>query len=188
MKENKGWDIALKLFENFPFRFLISVVVGAIVYFVTPNNSKLLEKFSICWYIVVVSLITFLIISFIIWMIEIIKNKKELVNNREKAFNDLKEDLYNITDQLNDKELEIIKTIVANGNEPYLAKGVETHCFNSNFFKIGFPKCKQLNRKIKNGYIEEFEIAFWLDHKLYRLAKLVYERNGKLSRFDKGEK
>ena len=188
MEENKGWDIALKLFENFPFRFLISVVIGAIVYFVTPSNSKLLEKFSACWYIVVVSLIFFLIISFIIWILETIKNKKKLANNIEKTYDDLKEELYNITDQMNDKELEIIKTIVENNNEPYLAKGAETHCFNNYFFKIGFPKYKQLNRKVRNSYIEEFEMAFWLDYKFYRSAKLVYERSGKLSRFDKGEK
>ena len=73
MKEHNSWNILEKIFDNFPFRFLISAAMGGFVYALTPNNSVLLIKFGISWYIIFISLITFLAISFIIWVIDIIK-------------------------------------------------------------------------------------------------------------------
>ena len=176
--ENGSWNVLLNLFDNFPFRFIISAVIGAIVYFITPTDWALVIKFGAVWYIVFISLIVFLLLSFVIWIIEAIKKKLETRYKLEKTFEDLKEDLFGITDYFNDTELNIIKTIVASGNEPYKAAETEKRCFKRELFDLGFPKYK----KVGNDWY------FWLDKTFYTLAKVVQDGCGKISRFDKGDK
>ena len=59
-------SIIEKMFESFPFRFLISIVIGGLVFALTPSDNATLLKFGTTWYIVFVALITFLILSFIL--------------------------------------------------------------------------------------------------------------------------
>ena len=78
MKDGSFWKILDKFFGNYPFQVLISIAIGGIAYAATPDNSYLLGKFNKLEFIVFISLMAFLVLSGIVWISSLIKEKKFL--------------------------------------------------------------------------------------------------------------
>lgn len=194
MKDNVG-NILEKIFEKFPFQILISCLVGGIVYFITPKNSLLLEKFGAIWYCVLVSLVAFLIISFIVWIFKQIKSKKEKKKEIDKIFEILKDELYSVTNKLDDKAIKLLRRLVETNNEPIQIIG---RCSESQYSLLRLDLIES-----KNGELVEVEYEqdgkmckgktqskiYWLNEKAFKWCQLVLYKYGKLSKFDneKGE-
>ena len=205
MKEHNSWNILEKIFDNFPFRFLISAAMGGIIYAITPDNNSLLIKFGITWYIVFISLITFLVLSFLIWIVNIIKI---IIKNKQytKRQNDLdmqflekeRKKLYEITDFWEQDDLDTLRDFITNRNQKLKVDGQpvyngENCLFNSNILnkKTEYestnydPKTKNFN-PMTSATTKIFTI-YWLKEDYYQIIKAIYTVYKKLSNYDKGE-
>ncbi len=205
MKEHNSWNILEKIFDNFPFRFLISAAMGGFVYALTPNNSVLLIKFGISWYIIFISLITFLAISFIIWVIDIIKkiirNKQNISKQNELDMMFLENErkkMFAMTDFWKQDDLDILRNFITNGNQKLRIYGhymqYEEHSlFNSNILnqQIEYEPI-EYDKNDKNfnplaSAITKTVTVYWLKEDYYKIIKAIYMVYKKLSNYDKGE-
>ena len=207
MKDTKVWNIIEKLFDNFPFRVLISAALGGIVFAITPNNAELITKFGKGWFVVFISLISFLILSFIVWVYNVIikfvsKNKQDIKDNEQKQqeyenwLEGQRKQLFNITNQWNANDINMLKQFILNNNEPYKIDGCNISyggIFGSSFVErkedvvpIKHPQGTKitLSTPMTNVYT-----LYWLKEDVFKIVKLIYDKYGKLSKFDstKGE-
>ena len=188
-------SIIEKMFESFPFRFLISVVIGGLVFALTPSDNATLLKFGTTWYIVFVALITFLILSFILWIYSLIKQHRANLKNKEtnnkcllEKIDEGRKNLYRITDQWSSFDIKALRTFVINGNKELKVKGYISD--TSGLFNNYYTHSKTGTKVIRNNgnSIPEYQpyTIYWLDESFYNYVKIIFDRYGKVSKFDKG--
>lgn len=206
MQQHNSWNILEKIFDNFPFRFLISAAVGGFVYALTPDNNALLIKFGITWYIIFISLIAFLAISFIIWVIDIIRkilrNKQNISKQDEfdmKFLENERKKLFEMTDFWEQKDLDILRDFITNGNKKLKVYGHIMYygkpcLFNSNILNyqndyepIEYDKDDK-NFNLLTSAVAKPVTIYWLKEDYYQIIKAIYIVYKKLSNYDEGEK
>lgn len=186
-----------KIFESFPFRFLISVAIGGFVFALTPSDNATLLKFGTTWYIVFVALITFLILSFILWLFSMIKNiKKNKQNkkiNQERILDNLervRKEFFNMTDQWPYSDIKLLKKFIKNGNKAIKHLGGRARydgIYDSNIMcsKEIISNEHKTNSPTYLMPTGKLYTLYWLDEDFYNRAKFIYDNYGKLSKFDK---
>ncbi len=202
MKDNSFWKIFDKFFGSYPFQVLISITIGGIAYVVTPNNSYLLEKFSKLEYIVFISLITYLVLSGIVWISSLIKGhfekRKIQFEEDEKAIQFLDEQrkkLFEITDRWHQSDIDLLRKFILTNNEKYWVKGAlysSDGLLGASFVNrdeeiVPIRRKKGENFSFSDA-VDSVYTVFWLKEDYYKIIKLIYEKFGKLSNYDKGEK
>ena len=180
---------ALKvLFEKRLIPTVMGVVIGLLVFAITPEKYYLLNKLGKELYIVLVSGISFLIFTFVQFVInkypKWIKKRIEEQENREYYENKNKErayELWDYMDGLRKKDKEIIMSLLNNGNKP-LRRGAN---YRVDYFSNGhFAEDNVLISREIYSDNDEIEEEYVLDEKFYEELLFIKEKFGKLSRFE----
>ena len=191
--KNNTWNIIEKLFDSFPFQFLISCVIGGLVYFITPNDTPLLTKFGVFWYIVFVSLISFLIIALIVWLYNFIRSKKQISEMNDITVEKLRIQLYSITDKWSEDDIKTLRELVESNNEPIQRTGHymgSNSLFTSNMLenKQGGDVETEFYKNDEKIIVKSSSTIYWLKEDVFNICKIILDKYGKLSKFDKGDK
>ena len=194
-----------KIFDSFPFRFIISILFGGIIFALTPTNSELLLKFGKWLFIIFFALISFVFLSFVMWIYNLIvkfikklKNQKTNIEQNQKEFDDYLEEnrlkLFETTNQWSKKDIEIFKQLILNNDEPYRIEGEHQYYNDKCFFNSIFVESKReiipieypegtkitINTPVANLYT-----LYWIKEEYLPILKAIYEKYGKLNKFDK---
>lgn len=197
----------LKLFcEKYLVPTVIAIVFSFITYYVTPADNKLLLKFTILGYAVFLFCVWFLIIEFVIWVVQKIQyhnySKGIEQSSKQRQARKLQEGLesaWSEIDRLSPNDYKLLIQFVTNGNKPYYSSG--THfgkcLLNSEWVHKTVSKpAKQVliqtkrtssSRAIPLPVHETISETYQyiLRNDIYQLLKYSYETYGKISHFEK---
>lgn len=184
-----------KIFEIFPFRLLFSVVIGGCIFALTSSDNAMLLKFGKTCYIVFVALISFLILSLILWIYSLIKRHRTNLKNKEinnkcllEKIDEARKNLYRVTDLWSDFDIKALRNFVINDNKELKVKGYISD--TSGLFNNYYAHSKTETKVVKNkgDSLPEYQpyTIYWLDESFYNYVKIIFDVYGKVSKFDKG--
>lgn len=180
---------ALKvLFEKRLIPTVMGVVIGLLVFAITPEKYYLLNKLGKELYIVLISGISFLVFTFAQFIIQKypkwIKKRIKEQETREYYENKNKErayELWDYMDGLREKDKEIIMSLLNNENKP-LRRGAN---YRIDYFSTGqYAKDNILIARAVYSDNGEMENEYVLDEEFYNELLFIKEKFGKLSRFE----
>lgn len=168
-------------FEKYCISTVCSLVGSAIIYVFTPDEFLLIERLSKSGYYCFCVGVLFILIQFLIWIINNNKEKKESQEidkfYKKKAMQINLEYLWDFVDSLCRDDINYLKTFLRNNNAPIVIKGNLYFCgnrlFTSNYVK------KQEGYDAEGHYIK-----YILETDFYELLKFSAEEHGKIGHFE----
>ena len=112
----------------------------------------------------------------------------------DKFFNKRKE-IFELTDRWKQSDIDLLRKFILTNNEKYRVKGAlysSDGLLGSNFVNrdeeiVPVRRKKGEEVSISSAMARVYTV-FWLKEDDYRMFKLIYEKYGKLSNYDKGGK
>lgn len=162
---------------------VISLVLGGIVYLVTPEDFVVLKKLSGLYYFLLISGCIFLFVQLVIWFKERMYIKKEsrrienIENqNRKSLCKENLKVLWDMVDEFSFEDREYLNQFVKNENKPIVIRGNYIYAYGRLF------NSKNIHRQ--EGYDEKGSYTqYILEDDFYNMLKISYELYGRISRF-----
>lgn len=100
---------------------ILSCVLAALIYLITPSDFWIIVKISDTGYFFLIAGVFFLVIQLIVYLARVISNKIEEAKIDKKIERDderiIMEQIWSFVDSLSDPEREILYTFMSNGNK-----------------------------------------------------------------------
>lgn len=176
---------AFKVFaEKHLIPSVISLIVGAIIYLLTPDDSWMIEKLTKLGYWLFVSGCFFIIIQLLIWIKNKIQEKqynrylkRSNTEYRKKEAEENLQVLWEYVDGLDQEDRNLLKQFLANKNKPLVIRG-----------NVYYAYGKLLNSHSvhsQKGYDDQGSYTkYVLEESLYNALVVSSELYGKISRFE----
>lgn len=129
-------DIAKVFFEKYFITSILSIILMFVIYFYTPVDSLIIEKFTLHGYLIFLFCLSFIILYalyryFVIPIIKLIKRNiysykenKELINNKYEDMKKMCEQLWEIVDKFSYEDYEFLIRFIENDNQPIRLKSI----------------------------------------------------------------
>lgn len=191
-------DILKTFFEKYLFPSLISILPTAIIFYITPDNNKILTKLGKQFYLLVLFIIFFLFIELIIYLYNHIglylANKKFEKEEQQKSENRVINQYQDLLDSRDPEFLDIIQYFLDNNNEPIssfdssIPDDYEVEMlFNKKRIRVDKNEFKSVNPFNLDETIEfskgTYVYQFKLKDEVYNTLKFIEKKKGKISRF-----
>lgn len=160
---------------------VISLVISAIIYAFTPEEFWLIERFSKLGYYCFCVGVLFILIQFLMWIINNNKRKKELQEidelYKQKRMERELEWLWDFVDSLCRNDMNYLETFLRNNNNPIVINGNSYFCGNRLFTSAYVKK--------QEGYdTDGHYVKYILTSDFYELLKFSAEKYGKIGHFE----
>lgn len=165
-------------------------ICSLFISFVYNNvNAKLgLPRMPETW--VLISTIVFgitltFVVYYLINFIYTKHKKKKLHRQSEPTLEDIKNEVFQFTDNLNPQELKILNDLI-DGDKEYV---ISEHDLFNNVYDRQIIGKKHDGEEIINSYLVKDKFSYWIINDNFKnTLKLLKSEYGQISRFDKGEK
>ncbi len=169
--------------EKYFITTILSIVLAMVMYLLLPEKFFITNRLGVIGFLVFVFLVMFLVIRFIIWGYEKLKNNKHEREYDKKKEKETYEEIKKFTDSLNETEYEILIRWVKNGNIPY----VKNQSFDLGIYGGGlFTNFEIVNKteiQEKDGEFLITKMQYRLKDEIYECLKYYYNKYGTISNF-----
>lgn len=174
-------DLLTSFFEKYFIQSLVSFVVSMIIYYFTPPDFSILNKFDKELYILTAFVISFLIIGFFIYILKRLIQKIEmayLVKKQEKERREENIREYKkFVDQLKPEEKNLLEHFLNTNNTPVILLGefygynLIMHCCDRTEFIVKESICAINIYNLEEG----FPLNIGMKVSKYKLKKEIYD-------------
>lgn len=167
--------------EKYFMSTVISLVISASIFAFTPDAFWLIERFSKLGYYFFCFGVLFILIQFLMWIINNNKRKKELQEideiYKQKRMQISQESLWDFVDSLCDEDIKYLKNFLKNKNVPIVVRGNQFYTYGR-LFTSAYVK-KQEGYDTNGHYVK-----YILTSDFYELLKFSAEKYGKIGHFE----
>jgi len=186
-------DVLKILLDKHLIPALCSIVVTAILFYITPTSNPILLKLGRSFFIFVIFVIVFLIIKFIMFCFNNVKYSIEKYQYQKNKQRNKIAEYFDLLDSLEPWKFSLIEYLLENENENITTyKGIFEYEYDLHFFINLKETILKQNissvdpRNLKNKYKfqkEDYVVQIKLNEQVYSDSKHIKNKYGKISRF-----
>ena len=184
-------DVLKILLDKHLIPALCSIVVTAILFYITPTSNPILLKLGRSFFIFVIFVIVFLIIKFIMFCFNNVKYSIEKYQYQKNKQRNKIAEYFDLLDSLEPWKFSLIEYLLENENITTY-KGIFEYEYDLHFFINLKETILKQNissvdpRNLKNKYKfqkEDYVVQIKLNEQVYSDLKHIKNKYGKISRF-----